>query len=252
MHARPLRDRIALSDFDIRLRYFRTTAVAACWSLPCLLAFPSGAQGSWFEEVPFSEEEELAITRLARSELAPDFLEVEFESVTILKTLAEYQIDVDDPRIGRTERLRFYGTFSESIRTEDYRERYAIRCSISTYFVESEVTRTSERCEQGNERYLRYEGVASEVLLDEHVELDLAKTFLDFLETQIGPVRGQPFVTQEDFSAFDRIRIPMGRPKRIAVHWSCGGSVDCGFSFVIMNENPYEFGLRQDISIIND
>jgi hypothetical protein len=216
-----------------------------------LCASPSAVSAGWWTEVPSSEEEDVAIMRLARSELLPEFSEVDFDSVTIKKQEIEYEIGEQDPKSGRTESLTLYGTFPVSHRAEDYREQHAIRCEIYAEFVNSEVTKKRENCEQGIERFLIFEGVAAELRLDSAISLDLAKAYLQFLSTQIGPVRGQPLITQSDFSEFERIGIRRGRPKRVIVYWS-GGSTSYGISFEVKGDDEYQFEHMQDESYVVD
>ena len=245
----------------------RGRSLSACWCMRAwhgqiggpirsllvlaLCALPSAVIAGWWTEVPSTEEENVAITRLAKSKLHPEYSDVDFHSVTIRKQEIEYEIGEQNPKSGRTESLSLYGTFPDSYRTDDYRERHAIRCEIYAEFVEAEVTKKRESCEQRFERYLNFEGVTAELRLDNGVSLDLARAYLKFLSTQIGPVRGQPLITRSDFSDFERIGVRPGRPKRVVVYWS-GGSTTYGISFEVKGSDEYQFDHMQDESFVVD
>jgi hypothetical protein len=209
------------------------------------------ASAGWWQEVPATEEETEAIRELAEKELPPELSGNGFEFVRIEKQQIEYQSGDVPRKQGKSENLRFYGAFPDSLNYGDYRESYGIRCSIYTEYVESEVSTKRENCDQGVERFLIHEDVDSELRLDEVVELDLAKAFLGFLTTQIGPMRGRPLITQSDFSKFERIGIRRGRPERVVVYWS-GGSTTYGISFEVEKEDGFTFKNMRDESYVDD
>jgi len=217
--------------------------VLALVTVPCM--------ADWWRDVDVPDEEATAISNLARESLPDELLEVDFESVSIKKQIIDYQTLDDPPQDGRSENLYFYGVMPNSRETGNYRERYAIRCRIYTESVDSSAVSTKERCDQGMERLLRRTGIVDEVLLESGVDLELAIAFLDFLSTQIGPKRGQPLITEKDFSEFQRMSIRNGRPKRVVVYWGTG-STTFGLSYEVVSDSGYTFMNMEDMSYVSD
>ncbi len=217
-----------------------------------VLVFPATQAGaSWWQDEPMTTEETELLSEFARDQLPPDFSGVDFAEVRTRKQKYESRRSEEQPKRTSSESLYFYGAFPDSLNNGDYRERYAIWCVILSEYAQSEVMSKREDCNQGVERLLTYEGVESEVELDEVVELDVARALLDFLATQIGPVRGQPLITRSDFSELDRIGIRNGRPKRVVVYWTVG-STTFSLSYEISTDDGYVFLNRRDESYVTD
>ena len=117
-----------------------------------LLATPSAASTIRLIEVPTTADEDRTLIQFARSELPSDYSTVEFDSISIGKTEVEHTIGKEDPKIRKRERLTLYGVFPDSHYTEEYRERYAIECTIKVQSVDGEILEEQQECVQGIER----------------------------------------------------------------------------------------------------
>ena len=99
---------------------------------------------------------------------------------------------------------------------------------------------------------LTYEGVESELLLDEDVNLRLAKAFLDFLSSQIGSTSEEPVISFSDFSSFKQISYWPGSPDKVSAQWSVSRASG-NILFCEVNEGDgYQFECTEVMTVVAD
>jgi len=130
---------------------------------------------------PVSEDERQHITSAAYEARSSARMSTDFESVTVRKCVVRYVTDDKPPIQGRSEYVSLYATFPHDIRTDRYRERYSIRCAVSTDFIENSETTKQEDCSESHERFLRNDRLPQEVSLSGNISAEDATAFLDYL-----------------------------------------------------------------------
>ena len=131
--------------------------------------------------VPVSEDERQYITSAAYEARSSVRKSSDFESVTVRKCVARFDRAIDSQGERRSENLSLYAAFPHDIQTDRYRERYSVRCLISTDYVDNSKTDRSERCQEAHERFLLHDRLPEEVSLDGDISVEEATAFLDYI-----------------------------------------------------------------------
>jgi hypothetical protein len=131
--------------------------------------------------VPVPEDEKIAITEAAYNSRSEDRSDTDFESVSITKCITNWEWDEPERIEGRTENVDFYGLFPHTLETENYRERYSIRCHKSLDYRDNVVFDQRDSCSEELERYMHYEGLENEIRLRGSVSVEDAAAYLDYL-----------------------------------------------------------------------
>ena len=131
--------------------------------------------------VAVSEDERQYITSAAYEARSSDRRNRDFETVTVRKCVAHFGPVIDSQGERRLEQLSLYAAFPHDIQTDRYRERYSVRCNISTSYVDDAKIDRSEFCQTTQERFVLHDRLPEEVSLEGDISVEEATAFLDYI-----------------------------------------------------------------------
>ena len=132
--------------------------------------------------VPVQESEYSQIAQAALQARPVAFANEEFKSQSVTKCIVEWPRGELQPDARRTEQIRFYGHFGDSIQADGYRERSSVQCEKSVDYLNDTAVDQRDGCTAALERYMQYDDFDHEVRLLGSVSVEDATAFLNYLK----------------------------------------------------------------------
>lgn len=200
--------------------------------------------------VPVPEDERLYISTAADAARSPAREDTNFELVTVKKCVTNYMIHDPPPAQGRTEKVNLYGVFAHDVQTDRYRERYSVRCQISTYFRGDLIAKRRESCEEVHERFMRHDRLPKEIRLEGEVSVADATAYLDYILDYDFDARAKEFVSSV-MSNGGWLEAGMRNGKLVfRASFAHGGCATTGFETEATRDPDLKFHVLQDRSSI--
>lgn len=190
-------------------------------------------------DVPAAEEERIVLAALDSRPF--ELQDHAFESHSVSKCITKYQTDGEPPQDAHSEYLSFYGVFPHIVRSHDYRERYAIRCSVSSDWISDEKTNEHDYCNTTLERFLKHKELNDEVILRGNLARDVAEAYLEHLMSHTSLVRGEGILIK-DYRKIRWIEVRRaGKHFKISASWSNAGCATTTYESTVVKEPELRF-----------
>jgi len=200
--------------------------------------------------VPLPDDEADQIIRMAYEARTESQPHLAFETISVSKCIAYYQLTESPPVFGRTENVGLLATFPHVVLEDNYRERHTITCGIATEFVGETESRRREDCREHFERYMRYERFDHEIRLLGPATVDESKAFLDFLLDRDYGVE-DPQRVVETMRRIETVKASSGPSHRLfEASFSFQGCGTAYFSARATKSGPLHFSRFEETSII--